>query len=158
WTGNGQTGIGIVDPTTETWYLRNSLSPGAPNFVPFAFGAPGWLPVTGDWTGSGQTGIGVVDPTTDPWYLRKSLSPAAPNFAPFVFGPSGATPVVGQTQAAPDPNAVPEPSSLVLAGIGGFFFLAYYCLRRHTWRLWIDPNRRDVRRRQRFALALAQRI
>src|SRR5262249_27114185 len=40
---------GVFDPTTGTWYLRETNTPGAPDIVPFAYGAPGWTPVVGDW-------------------------------------------------------------------------------------------------------------
>jgi hypothetical protein len=52
-TGRGQTGIGVVDPVTETWYLRNTASAGAPDFAPFSYGGAGWRPVAGSWNGTG---------------------------------------------------------------------------------------------------------
>src|SRR5207248_1160755 len=42
---------GAFDPTTATWYLRKSNSAGPPDLPPFAYGAPGWRPVTSDWDG-----------------------------------------------------------------------------------------------------------
>jgi hypothetical protein len=87
--------IGTFDPTTGTWYLRNSNSPGVPDYVPFAYGAPGWQPVTGDWRGNGQTNIGVFDPGTGTWYLRNSNGPGAPDYAPFPYGAPGWRPVTG---------------------------------------------------------------
>jgi hypothetical protein len=93
--------IGAFDPVGEfgqppaTWYLRNSNSPGTPDFGPFSYGGPGWIPVAGDWNGDGVTTIGVVDPSTMTWYLRNSNSPGAPDIAPFQFGAPGDIPVVG---------------------------------------------------------------
>jgi parallel beta-helix repeat protein len=93
--------IGTFDPVggfgqpPATWYLRNSNSPGAPNFTPFAYGAAGWISVVGDWNGDGITTIGVVDPSTMTWYLRNSNSPGAPDIPPFQYGMSGDIPVVG---------------------------------------------------------------
>src|SRR5262249_60257859 len=78
----GQT-IGPFGPGTGTWYLRNSNSAGAPDYAPFAYGAPGWVPVAGDWRGNGQTNIGVFDPGTGTWYLRNSNGPGAPDYHPF---------------------------------------------------------------------------
>ena len=49
WTGSGHTGIGVVDPATMTWYLRNEDSPGPPDAGVFQFGAPGGIPVAGTW-------------------------------------------------------------------------------------------------------------
>src|SRR5262249_13707825 len=50
WDGNGTATVGVVDPTTMTWYLRNRTSPGAADFAPFAYGAAGWQPVPGSTT------------------------------------------------------------------------------------------------------------
>jgi sugar lactone lactonase YvrE len=92
---NNVSTIGVFDPTTGRWYLRNSNSPGAPDITPFAFGAPGWFGVVGDWDGNGSTTIGVVDPTTETWYLRNSNTPGAPDITPFRFGAPGWIPLVG---------------------------------------------------------------
>ncbi len=88
-------GIGEFDPSTATWYLKNSSSPGAPDLAPFRYGAPGWIPVVGDWDGNGTVTIGVVDPTTETWYLKNSNTPGAPDIAPFRYGAPGWTPLVG---------------------------------------------------------------
>jgi hypothetical protein len=95
WNGTGHTGIGMFDPSTGTWYLRNEDSPGAPDAGVFQYGGAGWLPVVGDWTGSGRTTIGVVDPRTMTWYLRNSNSAGASDIAPFPYGGAGWKPVVG---------------------------------------------------------------
>jgi hypothetical protein len=94
-TGDGQNTVVVVDPSTETWYVRNSNSAGGPSYTPFQFGAPGWIPVVGDWNGSGVDGIGVVDPTTDTWYLRDEVSAGLPDAGVFVYGAPGWIPVVG---------------------------------------------------------------
>jgi glucose/arabinose dehydrogenase len=86
---------GSFDPTSATWYLRNSASAGAPDIEPFAYGAPGWLPVTGDYNGDGVTTVGVIDPTTQTWYLRNSNTPGAPDVEPFSYGLPGWVPLVG---------------------------------------------------------------
>jgi hypothetical protein len=94
-------GIGSFDPTTATWYLRNSSSGGVPNITPFVYGAAGWTPLTGDWNGDGLSTVGVVDGTggTNPdsavWYLRNSNSPGAPDITPFAYGLRSWIPVVG---------------------------------------------------------------
>jgi cell wall assembly regulator SMI1 len=87
--------IGVHDGTAGIWYLRNSNSAGAPDFQPFAYGAPGWIAVVGDWDGDGTYTPGVVDPVTMTWYLRNSNSAGAPDFQPFTYGAPGWTPVVG---------------------------------------------------------------
>jgi uncharacterized delta-60 repeat protein len=93
WSGTGKDGIGVVDPSTMTWYLRNSDSAGAPDYV-FSYGAAGWTPVVGDWNGTGKDGIGVVDPSTMTWYLRSSPSAGAPS-ATFQYGAVGWTVIAG---------------------------------------------------------------
>jgi hypothetical protein len=40
-------GIGAFDSASGTWYLRNEDSTGAPDAGQFAYGLPGWKPVTG---------------------------------------------------------------------------------------------------------------
>jgi hypothetical protein len=87
--------VGVFDPATATWSLRNDNSAGGPGFTPFKFGAPGWIPVVGDWTGSGTVSVGVVDPATMTWYLRNSNSAGPPSFTAFKFGMPGWIPVVG---------------------------------------------------------------
>src|SRR5207244_2407736 len=87
--------IGAFDPLSARWYLRNSNSQGAPSVTPFAFGAPGFVPVAGDWAGDGRTTVGVFDPASARWYLRNNNAAGAPDIAPFAFGVPGWTPVVG---------------------------------------------------------------
>jgi dienelactone hydrolase len=86
---------GTFDPSTGTWYLRSSNSPGTFNAGTFAYGAPGWIPVVGEWDGKGTTTIGVVDPTTETWYLKTSNQGGAPDIMPFQYGAPGWIPVVG---------------------------------------------------------------
>jgi hypothetical protein len=86
--------IGIFDPGSATWYLRNTNSPGLPDAGQFQYGAPGWRAVVGDWTGSGRTTVGVVDPATATWYLHNSNSAGAPDAA-FQYGAPGWIPLVG---------------------------------------------------------------
>jgi streptogramin lyase len=87
WNGRGYTQIGVVDLSTETWYL--------PGITPFQYGAPGWIPVAGDWNGSGRTGIAVVNSATETWYIRYTASAGAPDITPFAYGAPGWTPVSG---------------------------------------------------------------
>jgi hypothetical protein len=86
WDGNGTT-VGVIDPATATWYLRNSNTAGTPDAGTFQYGLPGWTPVAGDWNGSDHSGVGMFDPTTATWYPRNEanagLSDAA---APFAYG------------------------------------------------------------------------
>ena len=88
--------IGVFDPGSGTWYLRNENSPGGPDAGRFAYGAPGWWAVTGDWNGDGSHTVGVVDPRSMTWYLRNENSAGIPDVtAPFQYGAPGWIPVVG---------------------------------------------------------------
>ena len=57
--------IGLYDPSTTLFRLKNSLSGGTADEL-FAFGKAnaGWVPLIGDWTGSGMETVGLYDPTT----------------------------------------------------------------------------------------------
>jgi peptidoglycan/xylan/chitin deacetylase (PgdA/CDA1 family) len=69
WDGNGTVTPGVV--RGNTWYLRNSNSPGPADIV-FQYGGPTDRVVTGDWDGNGTTTPGLVRGNT--WYLRNSNS------------------------------------------------------------------------------------
>jgi parallel beta-helix repeat protein len=88
-------GIGVFDPTTGIWHLRNEVSAGVADQGVFAYGLPGWIPVTGDWNNSGNTGIGVFDPTTATWYLRNEANAGAADAGVFQYGLPGWIPVTG---------------------------------------------------------------
>ncbi len=95
WDGNGTTTVGVVDPATMTWYLKNSNSAGGPDIAPFQFGALGWIPIAGDWNGDGKDSIGAFDPATATFYLKNTDTSGAPDIGPFPFGAPGWVPVVG---------------------------------------------------------------
>jgi hypothetical protein len=86
--------VGTFDPTTATWYLRNSNSAGSPDAGSFAYGLANWVPMVGDWNGDGVASIGVFDPTSATWYLRNENSAGAPDYTPFAYGLPGWIPVV----------------------------------------------------------------
>src|SRR4051794_34710002 len=37
WDGDGVDGVGVVDPSTGMWHLRNHPSAGGPDVIPFEF-------------------------------------------------------------------------------------------------------------------------
>ncbi|MHB8793726.1 MAG: hypothetical protein ACYC6O_10385 [Thermoleophilia bacterium] len=66
------TTIGLYDPATATFYLKNSNTSGAAdNTIVFGNGG-GWMPLRGDWDGDGTSTVGLYDPTTATFYLRNS--------------------------------------------------------------------------------------
>ena len=75
--------------------LRSEASAGSADAGSFKFGAPGWIPITGDWTGTGHTGIGVFDPTSATFYLRNETGAGAPDAGRFAYGAPGWLPVAG---------------------------------------------------------------
>ena len=89
----GNETIGVYDPASQTFYLRNSNTIGNADIV-VPYGPPGATPVVGDWNGDGTTTIGVYDPPSQTFYLRNSNSVG---FADIVirYGPPGAIPLVG---------------------------------------------------------------
>jgi hypothetical protein len=97
------TTLGVFDPASGTWNLRNSNTPGAPNAGQFAFGSPNSvsIPVVGDWDGDGTTTIGVAEKSGGAlvWKLRNSNSPGAPDIT-FAYGKDTDIPVVGDWNGA----------------------------------------------------------
>jgi hypothetical protein len=97
WTGGGRQTVGYYDPTTSTFYFRNSLTSGsADEAIQYGPANHGWIPVVGDWAGPGHMGIGLYDPASSTFFLRNSL---AWGFADEViqYGPAGLgwLPIVG---------------------------------------------------------------
>ncbi len=87
WNGNGQTTVGLYNPSTSAFYLKNSHSGGAADIY-FLYGpaAGGWLPLTGDWNGDVSTGVGLFDKVGGMFYLRDALSAGFSEFH-FQYGP-----------------------------------------------------------------------
>jgi hypothetical protein len=94
WTGSGVTTVGLYDPATSTFYLKNSNSGGAADTV-FTFAPAGantsWVPLAGDWTGSGVTTVGLYDPASGTFYLKDSNSSGSADTI-FTYGPGGTSP------------------------------------------------------------------
>ena len=65
--------IGTFDPSTGTWYLRNSNSAGGANTFS-STALPAGIPSSATGTATALTTIGVVDLQTETWYLRNSNS------------------------------------------------------------------------------------
>ena len=65
--------IGLYDPTTSVFYLRDTNDSGYADLT-FAYGAAGagWVPIAGDWNADGTDTIGLYNPTTSTFYLRNT--------------------------------------------------------------------------------------
>ena len=99
WTGQGITTVGLFDPKTATFYLRNSNTSGFAD-IKFTYGAaaanPPWIPITGEWDGYGITKIGIYDPNSSTFHLRSSNTTGSCSDTAFVYGaPSNFTPITG---------------------------------------------------------------
>jgi hypothetical protein len=92
-SAQGTDTIGVYDPPSRTFYLRNSNSAGFAD-ITIQYGPSGATPIVGDWNGDGTTTIGVYDPSSQTFYLRNSNSPGFADIT-IQYGPSGAVPVVG---------------------------------------------------------------
>jgi hypothetical protein len=95
WTHKGYDSIGLFNPNTNIFYLRNSNTPGDADTT-VAYGNHGWLPIVGDWDGNGTDTVGLYDPTTATFYLRNSNTAGNADVPPFTFGSGGNwVPLVG---------------------------------------------------------------
>jgi hypothetical protein len=91
WDGNGTVTIGLFNPNTNIFYLRNSNTAGNSD-ITVNFGNSGWVPIVGDWDGNGTTTIGVYN--AGAFYLRNSNTAGNADLA-FTYGNSGWTPLSG---------------------------------------------------------------
>ncbi|MDD5436532.1 MAG: hypothetical protein PHX20_03205, partial [Candidatus Omnitrophica bacterium] len=73
WNGDGITTIGLYNPVTSVFYLRNTNTAGYADMT-FAYGPAnsGWLPIAGDWNRDRITMIGLYNPVTSVFYLRNT--------------------------------------------------------------------------------------
>jgi hypothetical protein len=99
--GNGSETIGVYDPSTSSFFLRNANAPGGADAV-FTFGAggQGFVPLVGDWNGDGADTVGLYAPSTGTFFLRNANSPGAADVV-FSFGAGGQgfVPLVGDWDA-----------------------------------------------------------
>lgn len=86
--GDGRSGIGLYDPATGSFFLRNTMDEGDAD-VTIGFGAPGGQPIAGDWTGRGVATIGVYQPGTAQWFARLANEPGDADLS-FSFGAASA--------------------------------------------------------------------
>jgi hypothetical protein len=93
--GDGWDGIGVYDPKTGDFFLKNTPGEGEAD-VQMRLGAPGGIPVAGDWNGDGRDTIGIYYPETGRWFLRDEHASGDADYA-FSFGRKGSplVPVAG---------------------------------------------------------------
>jgi hypothetical protein len=87
WDGDGKDGVGLFDPETSTFYLRDDLSDGPPQYrVRLGKAGAGCVPLAGDWNGDGVDGIGCYECTSASFQLRNALTDGEADIG-FTFGP-----------------------------------------------------------------------
>lgn len=84
-------GVGVVDPASGVWYLRDPLTGLTTSFY---FGNPGDVPMMGDWDGDGVDTPGLYRRSDGYVYLRNSNTQGNADIA-FLFGNPGDLPVPG---------------------------------------------------------------
>ena len=68
--GTGSDTIGVYDPATSNFFLRNTNGAGAADVVvSFGAGGAGYMPLAGDWNGDGSDTIGLFDPASGVFLL-----------------------------------------------------------------------------------------
>jgi hypothetical protein len=89
--------VGLYNPATGNFYLRNSNSAGAADLM-FRYGptSSSWLPVVGDWDGDAVVTIGLYHQSPGNFYLRNTNSAGAADLT-FRYGPTASAwlPVAG---------------------------------------------------------------
>jgi DNA-binding beta-propeller fold protein YncE len=90
--------IGVYRPSTQTFYLRNSLTTGLPDITATVTGGASTdIPIVGDWNGDGIDTPGLWRPSTATFYLWdkwRGLDVATATYQ-FAFGANGDKPIVG---------------------------------------------------------------
>jgi hypothetical protein len=96
WNGDHIATIGLYDPATGMFYLRNSHTTGMAD-IAFPYGAigSGWTPLIGDWDGNGQQSAGFYQPgAASHFYLRNSFTAGVADMH-YGLGFAGVQPIVG---------------------------------------------------------------
>ena len=97
WSGGDSIdGIGLYDPATGRFDLKDDPTTGGPADFSFTFGAGGlgYIPVVGNWDDDDTDTVGVYDPATRTFYLRTTNAGGAADLV-IRYGPTNLTPVAG---------------------------------------------------------------
>jgi hypothetical protein len=88
WNGDGIDTIGLYNPTSAKFFLRNENSAGNATTT-FYYGPTGndWLAVAGDWSGNGVSTIGLYNQTSAKFFLRNENTTGVADIT-FQYGPT----------------------------------------------------------------------
>ncbi len=93
WDGNGTDTVGLYDPSSAGFHLKNTNATGGGADLVFCYGPGGnrgWTPLVGDWDGDGDDSPGLYDPSVGGFHLKNTNAGGGPDVTPFVYGPGGA--------------------------------------------------------------------
>lgn len=97
WSGGDSIdGIGLYNPATGLFLLKDNPATGGPADFQFTFGAggQGYLPVVGNWNDDGTDNVGLYDPATRTFYLRTTNAGGIADIT-VPYGPTNLRPVAG---------------------------------------------------------------
>ncbi len=97
WSGGDSIdGIGLYNPTTGRFLLKDDPTTAGPGDFAFGFGAVGrgLIPIVGNWDDDDRDNVGLYDPAERTFFLRMTQSDGPADRA-FRFGPKGLMPVAG---------------------------------------------------------------
>ncbi|NDJ61241.1 MAG: hypothetical protein GYB67_08960 [Chloroflexi bacterium] len=88
--------VGIYNPSTALWALRNSLTTGGETTLVYVYGGiAGGIAMLGDWNGNGIDSPGIYVPSLAYWFMRNTNTTGGAEIAAVYGGIQGALPVVG---------------------------------------------------------------
>ncbi|MGH9365606.1 MAG: hypothetical protein ACRD1B_10145, partial [Thermoanaerobaculia bacterium] len=73
--------VGVYDPVTSVFFLKDSHKAGGPDHaIRFPAWTEGLLPLAGDWDWDGLSTLGLYDPETSEVRLRNTLTDGPPDY------------------------------------------------------------------------------
>ncbi len=89
--GNSTDTVGLYNPATGAFYLKNTNASGGGADVVFTFGPSGnagWVPIVGDWDANLTDTVGLYTPNLGGFYLKNANASGGGADVAFSFGPA----------------------------------------------------------------------